>query len=389
MPIITPYLKIYMKKTLFCVALAALTLAGCSKKEEKTLSGLLKSEFQKEVQGKKTDLYVLKNKNGVEVCITNFGGKVVSIMTPDKNGKMADIVLCEDNMDSMLKSTQPYFGATIGRYGNRIANAKFKIDSTEYTLAANNNGQALHGGPKGFHAVVWDAKQIGDSAVELSYLAKDGEEGYPGNLNCKVVYTLTSNNELKINYEATTDKPTVVNLTHHSFFNLAGEGASTINDHVLTINADKYNPVDSVLIPTGELADVTGTPFDFRKPFVIGQRIDTTNNKQMKLGKGYDHNWIINQKTPNEMTFAAKIVEPKSGRVMEVYTTEPGIQFYGGNFLNNDLGKAGHKYPFRSAFCLETQHFPDSPNKPQFPSTVLRPGQKYAHVCVYKFSVEK
>lgn len=378
-----------MKKTLFCIALAALTLASCTQKEEKTLSGLLKSQFQKEVQGKKTDLYVLKNQNGMEVCITNFGGKVVSIMAPDKDGKTADVVLCEDNMDNMLKSTQPYFGATIGRYGNRIAGAKFKIDSTEYTLAGNDHGQALHGGPKGFHAVVWDAKQIGDSIVELSYLSKDGEEGYPGNLNCKVTYTLTANNELKVDYEATTDKATVVNLTHHSFFNLGGESASTINDHILTINADKYNPVDSVLIPTGELADVTGTPFDFRKPFVIGQRIDTTNNKQMKLGKGYDHNWIINQNKPGEMTFAAKIVEPKSGRVMEVYTTEPGIQFYGGNFLNNDLGKFGHKHPFRSAFCLETQHFPDSPNKPQFPSTVLRPGQTYSHTCIYKFSVQK
>lgn len=378
-----------MKKTLFSFALAALVLSGCTSQDGKTLSGLVKSEFQKEINGKKTDLYVLKNQNGIEVCITNFGGKVVSIMTPDKEGKMADIVLGEQNIDKYLASPEPFYGATIGRYGNRIANAKFKIDSLEYTLAGNDHGQALHGGPNGFHNVIWDGKQIGDSIVELTYVAKDGEEGYPGNLTCKVVYTLTESNELKVSYEATTDKATVLNLTHHSFFNLSGEGSATINDHILTINADKYTPVDSVLIPTGELADVTGTPFDFRKATVIGERIDTINNQQMKVGKGYDHNWVINQKNPNEMTFAAKVSEPKSGRVMEVYTTEPGIQFYGGNFLKNNEGKAGHKYPFRSALCLETQHFPDSPNKPQFPSTVLRPGQTYSHTCIYKFSVQK
>jgi aldose 1-epimerase len=276
----------------------------------------------------------------------------------------------------------------VGRFGNRIDKATFKIDSTTYKLTANDNGNTLHGGPTGFHKKVWDAVQPNDTTIEFSYISKDGEEGYPGTLTVKMVYTLTQANEFKITYEATTDKATIVNLTHHSYFNLAGEGSATINDHLLTLNADNYTPVDSTLIPTGEIATVAGSPFDFRKPTAIGARIDSTNT-QIKYGKGYDHNWVLNKKAAGELSLAAKVMDPKSGRVMEVFTTEPGIQFYGGNFLNDNAGKFSHVYPFRSGFCLETQHYPDSPNKPQFPTTVLRPGETYKHTCIYKFSVEK
>jgi len=377
-----------MKKTLLCIAAAAFLWTGCQSKPEKTESGLLKSDFQKEIDGKKTDLFVLKNKNGIEICVTNYGAKVVSLMAPDRDGKMADVVFGFENIDKYLTMPESFFGTAVGRFGNRINKATFKIDSTTYQLTANDHGNTLHGGPKGFHKQVWDAVQTNDTTLEFSYISKDGEEGYPGTLKVKMIYTLTQANEFKITYEATTDKATIVNLTHHSYFNLAGEGASTINDHQLTLNADSYTPVDSTLIPTGEIATVSGTPFDFRTASAIGMRIDT-NHIQIKYGKGFDHNWVLNKKSAGELSLAAKVVEPKSGRVMEVFTTEPGIQFYGGNFLNNNAGKFNHIYPFRSGFCLETQHFPDSPNKPQFPTTVLRPGQTYKHTCIYKFSVEK
>lgn len=374
-----------MKKLLYGLAVIALLLQGC--KEDKTLSGLKKVDFQTEIDGKKTDLYVLTNANGLEICVTNFGGKVVSVMTPDREGKMADVVLGEESIDKYIHSKEKFYGAVIGRFGNRIGGAKFSLDSVEYVLTPNDNGNSLHGGPKGFFDVVWDAVQVDAQTLELTYVSVDGEEGFPGNLTCKMIYKLTDDNEFRIDYEATTDMPTVVNLTHHSFFNLAGDGASTINDHILTLNADLYTPVDSVLIPTGALDSVEGTPMDFRTPKVIGDRLEA-DFAQLKLGNGYDHNWVLNKNFDSELSYAAKVVEPASGRVMEVYTTEPGIQFYGGNFLAGLVGKAGRVYPFRGAFCLETQHFPDSPNKPEFPTTTLRPGETYKHTCIYKFSVE-
>jgi aldose 1-epimerase len=346
------------------------------------------SDFDTIVDGKKTALYFLKNKNGMEAAITNYGGKVVSLIAPDRDGKMADVVLGFSSIHAYLNANGPYFGALIGRYGNRIAKGRFTLDGKDYQLATNNNGiNHLHGGKKGFNAVVWDAKQISSQILELTYLSVDGEEGYPGNLQVKVTYTLTDNNELQITYTATTDKATVINLTHHSFFNLQGEGNGTVNDHLLTIYADKYTPIDSGLIPTGEIADVAGTPFDFRKPKAIKQDINTPN-QQLEYAKGYDHNFVLNanDKVKNGLTLAAQIEEPLSGRVMEVWTNEPGMQFYGGNFLNgNDTGKSGKAYLYRSAFCLETQHFPDSPNEAKFPTTVLRPGETYQSTCVYHF----
>lgn len=348
------------------------------------------ADFDKTIDGKKVSLFFLKNKNGLNAAITNYGGKVVSLMVPDRYGNMADIVLGYPNIDGYLHAREPYFGALIGRYGNRIAKGKFSLNGQDYTLATNNGLNHLHGGKKGFNAVVWDALQPDSQTLVLTYLSADGEEGYPGNLQVKVTYKLTNQNELSITYEATTDKATVINLTHHSFFNLNGEGNGTINDHVLQINADRYTPVDEGLIPTGELAAVNGTPFDFRKPITIKQNLEAANN-QLKYGKGYDHNFVLNKNEANAagLTLAARISEPLSGRTMEVWTNEPGLQFYGGNFLNGkDIGKASKPYLFRSAFCLETQHFPDSPNKTNFPSTTLQPGEIYHSVCVYKFLIE-
>jgi aldose 1-epimerase len=347
---------------------------------------LKQSDFDTTINRKKTALYILKNKNGLEAAITNYGGKVVSLIVPDRNGKMADVVLGFLNIHDYLNAKEPYFGALIGRYGNRIAKGRCVVDGKTLELATNNGENHLHGGKVGFNAVVWDAKQLNAQTLELSYHSKDGEEGYPGNLTVIVIYELTDSNELKIHYLAFTDKTTIVNLTHHYFFNLQGEGNATINDHMLMINADKYTPVDKGLIPTGELAPVEGTPFDFRKLKTIQHDLHTTN-KQLEYGNGYDHNFVLN-KTGDSLTLAARVEEPVSGRVMEVWTTEPGLQFYGGNFLNGkDVGKSGKPYLFRSAFCLETQHFPDSPNHANFPSTVLMPGETYHSVCVYRFSV--
>jgi aldose 1-epimerase len=291
-------------------------------------------------------------------------------------------------LDGYLNSNEIYYSALIGRYGNRIAKGKFTLNDSVYTLATNNNENHLHGGIKGFCNVVWDAKKIDGQTLELYYLSPDGEEGYPGNLNVKVVYTLTNDNELKTEYWATTDKPTPVNLTQHSFFNLQGVGSGDVKDHILQINADFYTPVDAGLIPTGELAPVEGTPMEFRTPTAVGARVDE-NFEQLVFGKGYDHNWVLNT-TESGLNFAAKVVEPVSGRTLEVFTNEPGVQFYGGNFLDgSDSGKGGKIFSHRSALCLETQHFPDSPNQPNFPSTILNPGEEYYSVCVYKFGVEK
>lgn len=346
----------------------------------------LKSEnFERSIDGKLVQLFTLKNNSGSEAAITNYGGKVVSLLVPDKDGKLADVVLGFDNIDGYLNAKEPYFGALIGRYGNRIANGKFSLDGKEYTLATNNGKNHLHGGTNGFNAVVWEAELIDKQTLVLTYTSKDGEEGYPGNLSVTVKYELTDSNELKITYDATTDKATPVNLTHHSFFNLAGEGNGTINDHLLWIDADRYTPVNDGLIPTGKLANVAETPFDFRKSTPIGKRVNE-NHIQLQYGVGYDHNFVLNK--ADGVRKVAEVLEPMSGRVMEVWTDEPGLQFYGGNFLNgSDIGKCGKPYTFRTAFCLETQHFPDSPNQPEFPTTILKPGDTYRSVCIYKFRV--
>jgi aldose 1-epimerase len=350
-----------------------------------------KKSFGKTPDGQPVDLYVLTNKSGAEVSITNYGGAVVSLKVPDRNGKLADVVLGYDNVDGYV-ADKSYFGALVGRYGNRIGHARFVLDGKSYTLAKNNGDNSLHGGVRGFNKALWAAKILpakDGQSLELSYLSKDGEEGFPGNLKVTVIYTLADANALKIEYAATTSKKTVVNLTNHAYFNLAGQGSGDVLGHLLTIQADKFTPVDSGLIPTGELRDVAGTPFDFLKSTAIGARIDQ-DDEQLKLGGGYDHNFVLRRAAYVEEAPAARVVEPASGRVMEVWTTEPGIQFYTGNFLDGKaVGKGGAIYPKRSAFCLETQHFPDSPNQPKFPSVVLNPGERYHTVTTYRFSTEK
>jgi aldose 1-epimerase len=345
--------------------------------------------YSQTIDGKQTALYVLKNKNNMQAAITNYGGRLVSLLVPDANNDLVDVVVGFDSVQQFKASTEPYFGATIGRYGNRIAKGKFKLDGKEYSLYSNNGPNTLHGGKKGFQDVVWDAKQMDDSALVLTYLSKDGEEGYPGNLSVKVTYTLTAENELKLDYEATTDKKTVVNLTNHAFFNLNGQGSGTINNHQLMINADLYTPVDSTLIPLGENETVVNTAFDFRKLTAIGARVDA-DEVQLKNGKGYDHNFVLNKHAGAGLNHAATVIADKTNIIMDVFTGEPGLQFYGGNFMQSkNTIKGGGKDNFRTAFCLETQHFPDSPNQPSFPSTILEPGQTYKTSSVYKFSVKQ
>ena len=350
-----------------------------------------KQSFGKTAAGENVDLYTLRNTHGVEAKITNYGGILVSLKVADRIGKFDDVVLGFNDLDSYLTKNSPYFGALIGRYGNRIAKGRFTLNGVEYKLAVNNGENHLHGGIKGFDKVVWtghEMKTNAGPAVVLTYLSKDGEEGYPGNLNVRVVYTLTNNNELKIEYSATTDKDTVTNLTHHSYFNLAGEGNGDILDQRLTINANRFVPTDAGSIPTGELRRVAGTPFDFLKATAIGARINQ-DDEQLKFGKGYDHTFVINGR-PGTLRLAATALEPTSGRVMQVWTTEPGVQFYTGNFLDGTLtGKSGKPYPFRSGFCLETQHFPDSPNHPSFPTTTLRKGATYKSTTIYRFSTKR
>jgi aldose 1-epimerase len=346
-----------------------------------------KKAFGKTADGQAVDLYTLRNAKGAEATITNYGGIVVTLKMPDKHGKFDDIVLGYDSLEGYLEKT-PYFGCLVGRYGNRIGGAQFTLDGKTYTLSKNDGPNSLHGGVKGFDKVVWDAKPLATKdgpALELTYLSKDGEEGYPGNLKVTALYTLTDDNALRLDFTATTDKPTVVNLTHHSYFNLAGQGKGDILGHEVYINSDKTTPVDKTLIPTGELASVEGTPFDFRKPTTIGARINDPD-QQLQYGPGYDHNWVIN-KSAGELGLQARVYEPTTGRVMEVISTEPGLQFYAGNFLDGTIkGKGGVVYQHRTGFCMEPQHFPDSPNKPQFPSTELRPGQTYKNTIIYKFS---
>jgi aldose 1-epimerase len=346
------------------------------------------NSFKSELNGKPVELFTLKNRNGMAIQITNYGGRIINLWTPDRKGNFKDIVIGYETLEEYLQSNEIYYGALIGRYGNRIAKGKFELNDTVYSLVTNNGENHLHGGINGFNNVVWDAQKINDQKLELTYLSVDGEENYPGNLMVKVAYTLTDNNELKTEYWATTDKSTPINLTQHSFFNLKGAGKGDVNEHVMQIFADYYTPVDSGLIPTGEIAAVEGTPFDFRVPVAIGARINE-ENEQLKFGGGYDHNWVLNQ-SESGLNYAAKVVEPKSGRTLEVYTNEPAMQFYGGNFMDgSDKGKGGKVFDYRGAFCLETQHYPDSPNQPAFPSTILNPGEEYYSVCVYKFGFEK
>lgn len=350
-----------------------------------------KKSFGKTPEGQEANLYVLTNKNGAEVAITNYGGAVVSLKVPDRNGKLADVVLGFDNVDGYMND-KSYFGALVGRYANRIGHAKFVLDGKTYTLAKNNGDNTLHGGIKGFNKALWKAQILSrkdGQFLELSYLSKDGEEGFPGNLKVTVIYSWTDSSVLMIDYSATTDKATVVNLTSHMYFNLAGQGSGDVMSHVVRIDADKFTPVDAGLIPTGELRDVAGTPFDFRKPTAIGARIEQ-EDEQLKLGGGYDHNFVVRRLGGSGETLAARVIEPSSGRAMEVWTTEPGIQFYTGNFLDGKaVGKGGVRYPRRTAFCLETQHYPDSPNQPKFPSVVLEPGELYHTITKYQFSLEK
>lgn len=356
--------------------------------DKKTLSGLLLSNFEKVVEGKTTSLYILTNKQGNEVAITSYGAKIVSLMVKDKNDKLVDVVTGHNSIDEYLISEEPYFGAICGRYGNRIAKGSFELDGVTYNnLAINNGPNSLHGGIKGFNAVVWDAKQIDQQTLELSYTSIDGEEGFPGELTTTVTYHFSDNDELEISYQATTNKPTVLNLTNHSYFNLSGAGDSSIADHILEINADNYLPTDETAIPYGPKEKVENTPMDFRTPQSVGLRIDD-EFQQLIWARGYDHTYVLN-KTGKELSFCARCYSPKTGIVMETYTTEPGVQLYTGNWMTgNFIAKNGQRYPARAALCLETQHFPDSPNKPEYPSTVLRPAETFKSKTIYKFSIQ-
>ncbi|OGU41368.1 MAG: galactose mutarotase [Ignavibacteria bacterium RIFOXYB2_FULL_35_12] len=364
-------------------------ISGCKKNEDKM--EIKKNSFGKTKEGTEVFLYTLKNHNNVSVSITNYGGIVTSIKVPDKNGNLSDIVLGYDHVEGYIINNSPYFGALIGRYGNRIAKGKFSLDGVQYKLATNNGANHLHGGEKGFDKVVWTAKELhgkGTVGLELTYICKDGEEGYPGNLNVKVNYSLNNRNELRIDYTATTGKKTIVNLTNHAYFNLKDGGASTILDHQLKINADRFTPIDSTLIPIGKIIPVENSALDFRNFTIIGKRINS-KDEQIRFGLGYDHNFVLNGNV-NQLKHAATVKEESAGRILEVFTTEPGIQFYSGNFLDGSItGKNNIVYNNRSGFCLEAQHFPDSPNHINFPSTELKPGKVYNSTTIYKFDVGK
>jgi aldose 1-epimerase len=377
-----------MNKTLhiFLPAIFCLVFVSSCKKPNDNYVQVMKEDFEVMHEGKQVGLFTLKNSNGMIVQITNYGGKIVSIIVPDKDGNFADVCLGYESAAQYIDGIAS-LGATMGRVTNRIANAQFVLNDTTYQLAKNNGEHTIHGGAKGFRFKVWDARQIDDHTVELSYFSADGEEGFPGNLNVSVQFTVTDENELKLQYAATTDRTTVINFTNHAFFNLAGEGSGDILHHELIVNAKQYTPVDATAIPTGEIASVTGTPLDFTEMTRIGDRIDEDFDQLKHVG-GYDHNYVID-KSPGEMALAALLYEPNSGRVMEVKTTEPGVQVYTANSLtDNDKGKEGKTYGSRSAVCLETQHFPDSPNQPNFPSTVLNPGEKFSSTTIYRFSTK-
>ena len=382
-----------MKKTIFMMAgMMALVLGACSSQPKQpetviTQSGLDPQKFEATVDGQQTHLYTLTNKNGMEVCITNFGGRIVSINLNDKDGKPRDVVLGFDNINDYVNVPSD-FGASIGRYANRIAGAQFTLLDRTFLLNANDGDNCLHGGPKGWQYKVYEGKQIGDNQVELTLLSPDGDMDFPGNMQVKVTYTLTDDNAIDIQYNATTDKPTVINMTNHSYFNLSGDPTKDNSDHVLFVNADNYTPVNAKLIPLGKIETVKGTPMDFSTPKPVGQDINQTDFEQIKLGNGFDHNWVLN--TQGDISqLAAKLTCPSTGISVEVYTNEPGIQVYAGNFLNGSVtGKKGIAYNKRTAVCLETQHYPDSPNQPQFPSVVLEPGQTYNSECIFKFTIE-
>jgi aldose 1-epimerase len=385
--------KIIQLITLTSLGISAACFTGCTTMN--TNNGTItKADFGTTPDGKAVEIYTLKNNAGAEARIMTYGGIVQSLKVPDRNGQLADVVLGFDTLDGYTSASYikgcPYFGALIGRYGNRIGGAKFTLEGHAYTLAQNNNGNSLHGGLVGFDKVVWTARPMETThgpALILTYLSKDGEEGFPGNLEVTAIYTLTDKNALKLEFTAKTDKPTVVNLTHHSYFNLAGQGNGDILGHLVYINANQTTPVDSLLITTGGFADVTGTPFDFRTPTAIGARINDPDTI-LQYGPGYDHNWVINN-PPGQLGLQARVTDPSSGRVMEVWSDQPGLQFYAGNFLDGSLvGKDGKAYQRRFGFCFEPQHFPDSPNKSNFPSVELKPGQTYHNTIIYKFSVK-
>jgi aldose 1-epimerase len=352
--------------------------------------GLKREDFQTTINGKKTDLYILKNSLGSEVAVTNYGGAIVAIMTEDKDGHFANVIQGHDNIQDVISSPEPYLSTLIGRYGNRIAKGQFQLNGKEYHLHINNGPNSLHGGKQGFNAKVWDANQVSDHAVVMKYISSYGEEGYTGELEVWVAFTLTDDNELVIKYQATTNKKTILNLTHHGFFSLQGIANPTpgIENQICEINADFYLPIDETSIPTGEILKVEGTPFDFRKPKAVGTDIDA-DNEQIKIGAGYDHCFVLNKKEEGELTFAARIKEPVSGRWMEVYTTEPGMQLYTDNWADGYKGQHGATFPRRSGICFECQHFPDSPNHPYFPSVVIKPNEKYTQKTVYRFGAEK
>jgi aldose 1-epimerase len=358
-------------------------------KSKKTISGLCVGNFEKQIDGKDTKLYVLTNEKGMELTVLNYGAKIVSLVTSDKYGKIVDIVAGHDSIDAYLHSEEPYFGAVCGRYANRIAKGQFEIDGVAYQLPVNNGPNCLHGGIKGFNSVVWDIRRIDSQTVELTYTSPDGDEGFPGKLLTSVVYHLSNNNEVVITYHAVSDKPTALNLTNHSYFNLSGAGDMYIGDHLLTINADCYLPTDDTSIPYGPKATVEGTPMDFRTPHEVGARIDEPF-EQLIFGKGYDHTYILNKENNEELSFCARCVSPKTGIAMDVLTTEPGVQLYTGNWMTgNFVGKNGQRYPRRAALCLETQHFPDSPNRREYPSVTLRPGDVFRSKTVFGFSIEE
>lgn len=373
-------------KYIFFFLTILLALTGCQPTTQATKFKMQAEDFRKLIDDKQTDLYVLKNDKGMEMAITSYGARTVGILVPDRNGDFEDVVSGFNTLDEYINCPEPFHGPIVGPVGNRIARGKFTLDGHEYSLPINNGLNHLHGGPKGLHHRVWDVKDVTDSSIDLHYLSRDGEAGYPGNLSIDVRYELTDANEVVISYKATTDKKTVVNLTWHPFFNLAGEGV-TVNGHILMINAGQYTPVDETLIPLGENMTVEHTPFDFRKPKAIGRDLGQQETDiQLQHGAGYDHNWVLNRPNDKSMALAARVIEPKSGRVMEIYTQEPGLQFYGGNFFDGGTtGKNGKPQIYRGAMALETQHFPDAPNQPNFPSIQLKPGETYSTQTIFRF----
>lgn len=374
-----------LKKVVLVILLLSFVFCEQPKKQKFVLKT---SDFQTEIGGKKTDLYLLKNEQ-IEVYITNYGARIVSLLSPDKQGIMGDVVLGFKSIADYQKAKTPFHGCIIGRYGNRIAKGNFELDGTSYQLPINNNENHLHGGPEGFHNQVWEVVSVDDNSIVMTYLSKDGEMGYPGNLSVEVTYAINDKNELLIAYKATTDKATPINLTNHAFFNLAGQAKGSINDHLLMLNADHFTPVDEGLIPLGEIRSVEGSPFDFRRAKTIGQDLNKqATDTQLRYGGGYDHNFVLNKVAEGSLDLAARVVDPKSGRQMDVYTEEPGIQFYGGNFMDGgDIGKYGNPFDYRGSFALETQHYPDSPNQATFPNTILQPGKTYQTQSIYRFSV--